>query len=346
MRICFVLNNVKTQRATYTTSHLGFSGYRRGHEVAFVSIDQIGRGEDGLVYGDLVRPPARKIRDARAFVKAMAQRAGDAEVGCLNDFDVVFLRYNPNVGPFPMGLHPLIELGRQLRQGGVMVVNDPDGLSRAGSKMYLAGLPAQIRPRTLVTRSEDRVRAFLKELAGPAVIKPLSGFGGQDVFYIERGRQANLSQIVSALSSEGYLMVQEFLPQVVRGDKRVLLLGGSPLRLGHQAAAYLRMKPKDDIRSNIHVGGARRPCTLSDTEEAICDLIRPRLVADGLYFVGVDLVGDKVLEINVFAPGGINNINELYGIDVGAAVIADLERKVSLKRVYRETVPPHVIMRA
>ena len=91
------------------------------------------------------------------------------------------------------------------------------------------------------------------------------------------------------------------------------------------------MRPKDDIRNNMHVGGSRRRTDFPEAERRICDLLRPRLVADGLYFVGVDLVGDKILEINVFAPGGIANINELYDIDVGTAVIRDLERKVELR---------------
>ena len=98
------------------------------------------------------------------------------------------------------------------------------------------------------------------------------------------------------------------------------------------------MRPKDDIRNNMHVGGARRPADFTETEQRVCDLLRPRLVADGLYFVGVDLVGDKILEIN--------NINEIYGIDVGAAVIRDLERKIELRAVYRDGIPAHVFMRA
>ena len=115
--------------------------------------------------------------------------------------------------------------------------------------------------------------------------------------------------------------------------------------VGSAVAAYKRMRPKDDIRNNIHVGGSRRPTDFSEAESRICDLLRPRLVADGLYFVGVDLVGDKILEINVFAPGGIANINDLYEIDVATAVIRDLERKVELRAVYRDGIPAHVFMR-
>ena len=121
---------------------------------------------------------------------------------------------------------------------------------------------------------------------------------------------------------------------------------GAPLSVGSTVAAYKRMRPKDDIRNNMHVGGSRRRTDFTETEQRICDLLRPRLVADGLYFVGVDLVGDKILEINVYAPGGIHNINELYGVDVGTAVIRDLERKVELRAVYRDGIPSHVFMRA
>ncbi len=226
------------------------------------------------------------------------------------------------------------------------MLNDPDGLSRAGSKMYLAGFPVELRPKTLVTRSMERVRAFLRELDGPAIIKPLAGFGGKNVFYVARGQSANLQQMISTVRRAGYVIVQEYLPAVAKGDKRVLLLGGVPLEVGGVVAAYKRMRPKDDIRNNIHVGGSRKRTDFSEAERRICDLLRPRLVADGLYFVGVDLVGDKILEINVFAPGGIANINDLYEIDVATAIIRDLERKVELRSVYPDPIPPHVFMRA
>jgi glutathione synthase len=211
--------------------------------------------------------------------------------------------------------------------------------------MYLAGFPAELRPKTLVTRSIERVRAFLRELDGPAIIKPLSGFGGKNVFYVARGQSANLPQMISTVRRDGYVIAQEYLPAVAKGDKRVLLLGGAPLRVGGMVAAYRRMRPKDDIRNNMHVGGSRRRAEFSDEEQRICDLLRPRLAADGLYLVGVDLVGDKILEINVHAPGGIHNINELYDVDVGTAVIRDLERKVELRGVYRDGIPSHVFMR-
>jgi glutathione synthase len=346
MRVCFVVNNVRTQRPTYTTVHLAFAAHRRGHDVAFVSVDGLSHGDDSVVVARAVRPRPGRLRDTAAYAKALVGEGALREDARLSDFDVVFLRNNPQVGKDADGFNPAIEFGRRLKQSGVLVVNDPDGLARAGSKMYLAGFPAEIRPKTLITRSVERVRAFLRELDGPAIIKPLYGFGGQNVFYVGRGQTANLPQMISTVRREGYLIVQEYLPAAAKGDKRVLLLGGVAIPVGSRYSCYTRMRPKDDIRNNMHVGGARKATDLSDGERAICDLIRPRLVADGLYFVGVDLVGDKILEINVFAPGGIHNINELYDVDVGTVVVRDLERKVELRSVYREPIPPHVMMRA
>jgi len=347
MRVCFVVNSPRTQKPTYTTLHLAFSAHRRGHDVALASVDAFSQGEGPDLVAEVVRPKPGRLRDAATYARALTAADAPREDARLVDFDVIFLRNNPSAGaaegdPF----NPALDFGRRLKQAGVLVVNDPDGLSRAGSKMYLAGFPVEIRPKTLVTRSVERVRAFLRELDGPAIIKPLAGFGGQNVFYVARGQSANLQQIVSTVRRAGYVIAQEYLPAVAKGDKRVLLLGGAPLRVGSTVAAYKRMRPKDDIRNNMHVGGSRKPTDFSDAEQRICDLLRPRLVADGLYFVGVDLAGDKILEINVFAPGGVANINALYDIDVGTAVIRDLERKVELRGVYREPIPPHVFMRA
>jgi len=345
MRICFVVNSVRTQRPTYTTALLAFAAHRRGHDVALVSVDDLSHGDDCVVFGEIVRVPGTEA-DATGFVRALLAADAANEHARLNDFDVIFLRNNPHVTDgAAVRSNPAIEFGRRLKQAGAMVLNDPDGLMRAGSKMYLAGFPTEIRPRTLTTRSSDRVRAFLRELDGPAVIKPLYGYGGQNVFFVARGETVNLAQIISAVQSEGYLIVQEYLPAAERGDKRVLMVGGIPLQAGERVAVYRRVHPKDDMRNNMHVGAVRRACKLSASERGVCDLIRPRLVADGLYFVGLDIVGDKILEINVFAPGGINNMNELYRVDMGDAVIADLERKVRLRGAYRDPVPPHVFMR-
>ncbi len=345
MRVCFVVNGIRTQKPTYTTVQLALAAARHGHEVAFAAVDGLTRNGD-LVSGRLVRPVGEQCtRTSEDFVESL--RRAEPRDEPMGEFDVAWLRANPNAATEAGGfINPAVEFGHCLRQAGVMVWNDPAGLLRAGSKLYLAGFPKALRPRTLVTRSFDRVRAFLRDLDGPAVIKPLEGYGGTNVFFVGRGERVNLAQIVATVQADGYLIVQEYLPAAARGDKRILLLAGVPIQVDGHFAAYLRMRPKGDMRNNMHIGGARRACSLTAAELHLCEQLRPRLVADGLYLVGVDLVGEKILEVNVFAPGGIHNINELYGIDVGAEISRDLERKLALKRAFKSPLPSTVLMQA
>lgn len=339
VRLCFIVNHVRTQRPTYTTMHLAFEAYRRGHDVRFVDVDGFSYGDDNQVQARAVRASSTAYGNTKEYCQATVAEGAPAEEVRLNDFDLVFLRNNPAVMAKESGdrSNPAIDFGRRLKRSGVVVLNDPDGLLRAGSKMYLASFPEEIRPKTLISRNTDKIKEFLRELDGPAIIKPLVGFGGQNVFYVRRGQVANVNQMIGAVRKEGYVIVQEYLPAVTQGDKRILLLRGEPIRVGKRVAAYKRMRPKDDIRNNMHVGGKRKRCDFSEAEKRICELLRPRLVADGLYFVGVDVVGEKVLEINVFAPGGIRNINELYGVNVAEKIIADLEKRTRTSSSVHET---------
>jgi glutathione synthase len=344
MRILFVVNSPQKLRATYTTVHLAAAAQRRGHEVAFVSVADFSHEHD--VSGRVVWPSPDCARDTASLLGALSATEARREDVRLTEFDVVLLRNNPHVGDGQgLRFNPAIELGRRLKEAGSLVLNDPDGLRRAGSKMYLAGFPEAIRPKTLITRSPTGVRAFLNQLDGAAVIKPLFGYGGQNVFFIGRGETANLSQIISAVRSSGYLIVQEYIAAAARGDKRLLLLAGVPLEAGGQVAVYRRLHASDDMRNNMRAGASRRRCRLTSTERDLCETIRPRLIADGLYLVGLDIAGNKILEINVFAPGGIHNMHELYGIDLAEVAIADLERRSKLRGAYHQPVPFPVFMR-
>jgi glutathione synthase len=343
MRILFVVNSPKKLRATYTTVHLAAAAQRRGHDVAFVSVDDF--SHEGDVRGRVAWSSPKCARDTTSFLVALNGPEARREDIRLTDFDVVLLRNNPHVGNGQgLRFNPAIELGRRLKETGTLVLNDPDGLRRAGSKMYLAGFPDAIRPKTLITCSPKCVRAFLQELDGAAVIKPLFGYGGQNVFFIGRGETANLSQIISVVRSSGYLIVQEYIAAAARGDKRVLLLAGVPLEADGQVAVYRRVHASDDMRNNMRAGASRRRCRLTPSERDLCETIRPRLIADGLYLVGLDIAGNKILEINVFAPGGIHNMYELYGIDLAEVAIADLERRFKLRGAY-QPIPSQVFMR-
>jgi glutathione synthase len=309
--------------------------------VIFTGVDDFSYSDDNRVLATGFRPPKAIYQSTLDYIAALRSAQAERLEVDLNEYDVVFLRNNPAEGAnAPIRGNPALDFGRRLKQNGVFVVNDPDGLAVSNSKMYLSTFPEEMRPRTLITRSAAKVKQFIKNFDGPIILKPLDGFGGENVFYVRRGQISNLNQMISVIKKEGYIIAQEYLPEAQKGDKRLLLLNGEPIRCGkepEQVAMYKRMRPKDDIRNNMHVGGQRRRAKFTEVERRICELLRPRLVADGLYFVGVDIVGDKVLEVNVFSPGGIHNINELYQVDIAPLIIQDLERRAA--RTYQPRVP-------
>jgi glutathione synthase len=330
MKICFVVRSVYSQIPTYTTTHLAYEAHRRGHKVVYTTVNSFSCGDDLKVRATVVYPDGGPYESRTEFLRALQEDQAVREEEVISDYDVVFLRYNPNESDTDRNRNPATEFGRLLKHRGVLVVNDPGGLAKASSKMYLSTFPSEIRAHTLITRSTVKIKEFLKALKKPAIIKPLSGYGGQDVFFIKSVKEININQIISTVAKNGYVMAQEYLPAVKKGDKRLLLLNGDPIFAGDRAAMYRRMSPKGDIRSNIHIGGSRKAVEFTKVEARIAEMIKPKLVADGLYFVGADIVGDKLLEINVFCPGGINNINELYNINVGEVVIEDLEKRVRI----------------
>ena len=345
MRMGVLVNRIEGQRETYTTAHLCTEAVKRGHALWIVGIEDLTCNDAGEVFGLATVFEPHGVTDTKAFTDRCRDREVIRQTVRLNDCDVVLIRANPADQSVRTKGRPSVLFGRILKRGGVVVLNDPDGLALAGSKLYLATVPEDIRPRTLVSRNYDQIRAFVRELNCPCILKPLHGFGGENVFYDGRRAKTNIRSMVEAIGREDYVIAQEYVPEVTRGDKRVLLLGGEPIHIDGHPAVYRRMQPKDDHRSNIHVGGSPRKASLSESDRRICATLKPRLNADGLYFVGVDIVGEKLLEINVFAPGGIDNINRLQKINVGDRVIADLEQKVALRAAYHGTVKLGTILK-
>jgi glutathione synthase len=361
MRICFVVADVRAQQATFTGIYLAWAAHRRGHDVRFVSVDDLSFLDDNNILATTTRVRAGDYADPAAYARALASDEAVVEEDALGGFDVVFLRYNPTREGEGRPGAPLIDFGWRLRLAGTLVINDPEGMRRAGSRMYLADFPADVRTRTLVSRSKTRLKAFLKALDGPAVLKPLAPRGGEHVFYLRRRQVSNLNQIIATVTKEGYALAQEYLPEADHGEKRLLLLNAEPIRIGDRVAIYRRRPAgngarasgtsgaKADGTSAGKAGGksgtktgssVRAKCDFGPVEARICDILRPRLLADGLTFVSVDIVGDRILELNVFTPGGLHAIAELYGVDASEVVIADLERRVRLRAAYRTTFDP------
>ena len=223
--------------------------------------------------------------------------------------------------------------GRWPRVQGVIVLNDPEGLRKALDKSYLQTFPESIRPRTLISRSEDKIREFAAH-EGTVVLKPLQGSGGKGVFVVPPQHRGNLGEMIRAVSRDGYVIAQEYLPAAAEGDTRLFLMNGVPLQYKGKYAAFRRIRSGDDVRSNIHAGGKLRRAVVDDTMLRIAETVRPRLIADGMFLVGLDIVGDKLMEINVFTPGGLGSAQHFEKVDFTRAVIHALERKVRYLRYY------------
>ena len=242
---------------------------------------------------------------------------GDEAEVRLADVDAVFIRKDP---PFDIPyLYATLLLERA--RGRTILVNDPRGLREANEKLYGQHF-ARHMPKTLVSSNRAQILRFAVEVGGRAVIKPLDGAGGSGVMLL-RTDDKNAPAICETLTRDGtqLAMVQEYLPAVTAGDKRVLLLDGEVL------GAINRVAHGSDFRSNIHVGGRVEPCEVTSEERAVIADLSPRLRADGLFFVGLDFIGGKITEINVTSPTGIQELSRHRGEDVALRVIRWVEER-------------------
>jgi glutathione synthase len=242
---------------------------------------------------------------------------GDPEDLALEDTDVIFVRKDP---PFDEEYHWLTLLLEHVR-GRALIVNDPRGLREANEKLYACNFP-DLMPRTLVSSCKRRIKHFLDEVNGKAVIKPVEGHGGGGVFALIAGDN-NVNGLIEAVTRDGtrVAMVQALIPEVTEGDKRILLLEGEPL------GAILRV-PQGDWRSNIHVGGRVVRAELADADRRIIAAVAPRVRADGLWLVGLDVIGGKLTEVNVTSPTGIQQMSRFDEVDYPGRVVDWLERRV------------------
>jgi len=247
----------------------------------------------------------------------------------LADVECVLIRKDP---PFDAEYLYLTLMLEKLR-GRTLVVNDPRGLRDANEKLYALHF-ARHMPRTLVTTDRDRIHRFVSDV-GTGVVKPLDGAGGSGVMVVAQGDR-NARSIVDSITREGtvHAMVQEYLPAVRAGDKRVLLLEG------HILGAINRVPREDDVRSNIHAGGRVEPVEVTAEEQAIVSDLAPRLAADGLVFVGLDFIGGRLTEVNVTSPTGIQELSRHRGKDVAEDVIAWIERHAGELRPMLHSIPP------
>ncbi|MCV7285290.1 glutathione synthase [Mycolicibacterium wolinskyi] len=327
MRLAFLVNRVETEVDEYTTTRLAKGAALMGHEVWYVGLDDVRIGEpDGEIRAHARRGVARDGDTLTAFV----DRVKDSSPDCirLDELDAAFLR-NDSIEdlqerPWASSLGSVF--GQLLMARGVTVVNDPTVLMRAAAKLYLDEFPAKVRPRSLLTRNSDDVRKFVAA-EGRCVIKPLYGAKGRNVFLVEDADEPNLNQMMESVREDGYIYAQGYIDGAEDGDMRIFLLDGELVEADGHVSAFRRVPKGNDPRANICKGGRTRSEDVTGKQRAVVEMMRDKLVHDGMFFVGIDLIGDKVVEINAESPGGLQAIERLYDVDICPVVIDALERR-------------------
>ncbi|WP_343343407.1 glutathione synthase [Sphingomicrobium sp. XHP0239] len=334
MKIAIVVNRVATEQEDYSSSRLARIALARGHDVALVELGRFIYDATGSICAHAVVAPQKKFKSDADYIEAIQDI--EQERINLDDYDVMLLRSDPadELSERPWAPAAALLFGQLAAKQGPIVLNDPSYLTDAVNKTYFQHFPEAVRPKTVITRSEDEVRAFLDDEGGKAVIKPLQGSGGQGVFVLDEDNRQNLSQTVEAVTRDGYAIVQEYLAGAADGDVRMITLNGRPLVVDGTYACLRRYNESDDARSNISAGGSSEMIEPTDEMLAVAELVAPKLIADGMYLAGLDIVGDKMMEVNVDTPGAISYMDDASGKDFTGAILDDLERKVRLRKEY------------
>jgi glutathione synthase len=345
MKIGFVINELETEIDDYTTTRLALTALSMGHEAWYMGVADFGYDRDATIIARAHSAPGRKYASGESYLAALRGEKAAVERISLSELDVVLLRSDPSDDAIerPWATQAGVMFCRRATPQGLVVLNHPDGLLRALNKMYFQDFPEAVRPRTIITRDRADIKAFAKSEGGKIVLKPLQGSGGQSVFLVRPEEASNLNQMIDAVSRDGYIVAQEYLPAAAKGDTRLFLMNGLPLMNDGKYAAFRRVRSGEDMRSNITAGGTVKRAKIDDVALGIADMVRPKLVMDGMFLVGLDIVGDKIMEINVFTPGGLGSAEQFEETDFTRPVIEAMERKVQYASHYRQMPESAVI---
>lgn len=336
MRVAFFVNSIEDETPNFSTTALALAALGRGHDICYITpSDFVLSPDDSLaVWGRTL--PVSSYKKTETLHKDLVGDKAESRRFDISEIDVLFLRNDPSLdaNDRPWAANIGVIFGRMAAERGTLVVNDPDGLAKAQNKLYFQDFPTSVRPTTLISKNIQEIRDFIDGQKKGAIVKPLQGSGGKNVFKVASPKDANLNQIFEAVSGEGYLIAQAYMPEATEGDVRFFMMNGRPLMRDGKYAAFRRVPAKGEIRSNVHVGGGPAPVEVNDTMLEIAETVRPKLIQDGMFLVGLDIVGDKVLEINVFTPGGLNNLSQMYETNFAETVLAALEEKVTMRQAY------------
>lgn len=267
----------------------------RGHEVFAAMVDDL-RLDDDVASAHVV--PVSIEPGARPSAAGARRRAP------LRDFDVVFQRKDPPFDERYLISTWILERAR----GQTLLINDPAGLRELNEKLAILAFP-HLTPRTRLLRTRDDLYEALDAFGGQMIVKPVFGFGGRAILKVRRD-DPNLNALLELATEEhrAWTVAQEFLPAASAGDKRILLVDGEPI------GAVLRVPAAGEGRSNFHVGGTAALTSLDADDQAICDEVGPYLATRGQFFVGLDIIGGKLTELNVTSPTGMQEVNRMGGL--------------------------------
>ncbi|MHB1512824.1 MAG: glutathione synthase [Acidiferrobacter sp.] len=284
---------------------------RRGYRIDYLE------ARDLELRGDRLMAQARSMV-VRETDEDWCELGAPHELGLL-DVDIILMRKDP---PFNMDYIYATYLLEHAQRAGVLVVNDPASIRDANEKLFATWF-SDCMPPTLVTSRKGALRAFLEE-HGDIIVKPLDGMGGSSVFRVAQG-DPNMNVIFETMTdNEGrYTMAQRYLPAIAQGDKRILMIDGEPVPF-----ALARVPAPGETRGNLAAGGTGVGQALSTSDRRICDRVGPVLQKLGLVFVGLDVIGESLTEINVTSPTGLRELDRIFHLNIAGDLFDALERKL------------------
>jgi len=340
IKVGFVINDMATEKDNYTTIRLARTAVNRGHEVALIGLGDFIYDANGTIRAKAHVPRRERYESDDELLADLQAEDGETQRISVEELDVLLLRSDPadELIDRPWAPNSGLLFAQLAALKHVIVLNDPTHLTDASNKTYFQHFPEEVRPITCITRDADEIKSFIAAHDGCGVIKPLQGSGGQSVFVVTPDSGGNLNQMIDAVTRDGYAIVQEYLPKAAEGDLRLITLNGRPLQIDGRYCCIRRYNESGDARSNISAGGKYEMAEPSKEALRVAEIVAPKLMRDGMYLAGLDIVGDKMMEINVDTPGGITMADDLTGVDFSGCIIGDLERKVRLREQYNRTL--------
>ncbi|PSU35749.1 glutathione synthase [Photobacterium lutimaris] len=324
MKICFVMYPWdKVEPENDSTLRLIHEAATRGHTVAITTPNNLTmRHSTAIAFCQVL-----KQTEVSSNIPSFYRKAEFRKVQLpLAGFDVIFMRANPPLDTMALNFLDSV-------RDHTFIMNDIDGLRVANNKLYTTSLPDpnnEFIPVTHVSKNREYLERVLEETPNDRMImKPLNGYGGKGVILVEKSAKSSVKSLLDFYigDDKNYVILQDYIEGAEEGDVRIMMLNGEPI------GAMRRVPAKGDVRSNIHAGGKEVKHALTKQELRLCKHIGPKLVRDGLYFVGLDVINGKLVEVNVLSPGGITRINRLNRTKLQVQVIDFAETVVKAKEV-------------